>query len=620
MAENWVKKPVEWTIKDIGAPLLDSLAGGLYSKLDVFREYVQNAVDSYTDFEQMTGRTPQNTVQVWVDTDNAALHIKDDGIGMDWEDIQTAKAIAVSPKLLRFNEFVGFRGLGIWSGLSACERLILTTTKIGIPYAYRLVIDCKGIVEHYQDPIPIDELLTDRLEIDERQCDKEDHFTQVKLVNIHTDRFHELLDVEELTRYAEQKLPVPFDPDWKSMEISGDSTSNKSYTEVINDMLQDIPWTANYVLTINGVQVYRHFQPVSEIKPPERHVIKDDFGKEVAVAWLCETNRRSPKIALKVSPEKSWVRNFAIRVKNFTIGERGHYANQGVMDPGNLDWFVGEIYITDNSIKPDTKRSDFQTGPRHDAVIKALRDFYTSTALRARGWSAQINVEEDSDRVQYITAEIKEIFENNELSYLEKVKLLDQPVKELSKLRKSLKDARDDANKIDTLGEAERTTIQKRYLRKKEVKQAIDLALGLIASTEKLLEQLIPDTSTSEPDAKVSLPSPPTLSPDVSKPATSNKDGRSKARTNRLKGNHVSANDALSTHAVAGVLPGLELFIEKVEGKEELNENKRQFSELDTALEAFRSAVAAVVGEQSEIFHKIMDQLNEELRRRGINV
>lgn len=620
MAENWIKKPVEWTIKDIGAPLLDSLAGGLYSKLAVFREYVQNAVDSYADFEQMTGRTPQNTVQVWVDSDNAALHIKDDGIGMDWEDIKTAKAIAVSPKLIRFNEFVGFRGLGIWSGLSACEQLVLTTTKVGVSSAYRLIIDCKGIVEHYQDPIPIDELLRDRLEIDEKPWDTEDHFTQVKLVNIHADRFRELLDVEALTRYAEQNLSVPFDPDWKSMALSDDAPANRSYTEMVEDMLQDVPWAGNYVLTINGVQVYRRFQPVSEIKPPERHVIVDDLGRQVAIAWLCETNRRSPKIALKVSPEKGWVRNFAVRVKNFTIGERGLYANQDVMDPGNLDWFVGEVYITDNSIKPDTPRTDFQPGPRHDAVIMALRKFYTSVALRARGWSTQVNVEEDSEQVKYIADEIKEILENITLSYSQKVVQLDHPIKELKKLWKNLQDAREDANKIDTLQEAESTIIKRRYLRKKEVKQAIDLALSLIASTEKLLDHLTPDPSTLEQDAQVSMPSPPTLSLDASKPATSNRGGRSKARTNRLKGNHVSANDALSTRAVAGVLPGLELFLENDEGKEERSESKRQPSELDTAIEAFRAAVAAVVGEQSETFHKIMDQLTEELRRRGINV
>jgi hypothetical protein len=389
---------------------------------------------------------------------------------------------------------------------------------------------------------------------------------------------------------------------------------------MVNDMLQDVPWTGNYVLTINGVQVYRHFQPVSEIKPPECHAIMDDLGRQVAIAWLCETNRRSPKIALKVSPEKGWVRNFAVRIKNFTIGERGLYANQDVMDPGNLDWFVGEIYITDNSIKPDTKRTDLQPGPRHDAVIRALRKFYTSVALRARGWSAQVNVEEDYEQVKYITDEIKGILENSALSYSLKVAQLDQPIKDLEKLWKNLQDAREEANKIDTLLEAESTAIKRRYLRKKEVKQAIDLALGLIASTKKLLNQLTLEASTSGPDAPVPTPSPPTLSLDASKPTTSNRNGRSKARTSRLKGNHVSANDALTTQAVAGVLPGLELFFENSEGKEEHGENKRQSSELSTAIEAFTAAVAAVVGEQSETFYKIMNQLTEELRRRGINV
>jgi HSP90 family molecular chaperone len=123
---QWSNREVTWTIKDIGAPLLDSLAGGLYSKLEVFREYVQNAVDSYVDFQRLTGRLPEHSVQVWVDTGSNSLHLLDRGIGMDWDDIQTAKAIAVSPKLARSAEFAGFRGLGIWSGLAAGHRLVLT--------------------------------------------------------------------------------------------------------------------------------------------------------------------------------------------------------------------------------------------------------------------------------------------------------------------------------------------------------------------------------------------------------------------------------------------------------------------------------------------------------------
>jgi hypothetical protein len=105
MSEEWRPKEIEWTIKDVGAPLLDSIAGGLYSKLEVLREYVQNASDSYVDFQRITGLAPQNTVQVWVDPENMSLHIMDLGVGMDYPDLIVAKKIGVSPKLPRPNEF-----------------------------------------------------------------------------------------------------------------------------------------------------------------------------------------------------------------------------------------------------------------------------------------------------------------------------------------------------------------------------------------------------------------------------------------------------------------------------------------------------------------------------------
>lgn len=605
MAEVWVKKPVNWTIKNIGAPLLDSLAGGLYSKLEVFREYVQNAVDSYVDFQRSTGLVPQNTVQVWVDSHNAALHIKDDGIGMDWDDINTAKSIAVSPKLARFNEFVGFRGLGIWSGLSACEQLVLTTTKVGIPYRYKLIIDCKGIVEHLQDPIPIDELLQDRVEIHESNWNADDHFTQVKLVNIYSDRFRELLDIGSMTRYAEQNLPVPFDPNWKS----GPFDPDLSYTQIVNDALKEVPWTANYTLTINGIEVYRRFPPITEIKRPEYHVILDDADRQVAVAWLCETNRRGQK---KVIEEKGGVRNFAIRVKNFTIGTRGLYTDQNVADPGNLDWFVGEIYITDTNIKPDTKRMHFQPSPRHDDVIQAIRKFYTSVALRARGWSAQVSVEEDCEQVKFQAAEIERLLADNTLDANKKAVLLKNPCEELTKLSKRLEDVREEANKADSEQEAERTIIIRRYLRKHEIKRTIDSALGTIVTANKHLDQFRADVQKSIVDSWTAEDN--TVRPTIIFPViASNKDKPSKARTNRLKGRPVSTNDALSTQAVAGTLLDLDQLSEN-------RESKGNLVDLSTTLEAFQAAVAMVLGEETENYRRIMDLLSEELRRRGINV
>src|SRR4051794_34679474 len=118
MPQAWKQITKPWTISDIGAPLLDTIAQGLYTQLEVLREYCQNGIDSYVDFVQLTGMEPQYTVQVFVDTTNGSLTVYDNGVGMDREDVFDAKSIAVSHKLSRQNEFVGFRGIGIWAGLS----------------------------------------------------------------------------------------------------------------------------------------------------------------------------------------------------------------------------------------------------------------------------------------------------------------------------------------------------------------------------------------------------------------------------------------------------------------------------------------------------------------------
>jgi hypothetical protein len=291
MAPKWAEITAEWTIKDVGAPLLDSLARGMYDALEVVREYVQNAIDSYVDFAKLTGDKPLNSVQIRIDSDNSALIIHDNGVGMSKEDVLNAKSIAVSHKLGRKNEFVGFRGIGIWSGLSACDRLEVTTTKVNDPFEYKLEIDCKSIVEHVYDPISIDQLLQDRFHIFERKKDAAEHYTTVKLVNVHKARYGDLLDRARLTRYAEQALPVPFDPKWP-------------YSQSLSKELESVTWSANYDVTVDGQPVFRRFPGTDKIKPPTMEAITIKSGKterEVARAWVAETARRGSKKALDPS-------------------------------------------------------------------------------------------------------------------------------------------------------------------------------------------------------------------------------------------------------------------------------------------------------------------------------
>lgn len=61
---EWKELSINFTIKNIGAPLITNLAQGLYPAPAVVREYIQNAVDSYVEFARAIGEKPSNEGRV----------------------------------------------------------------------------------------------------------------------------------------------------------------------------------------------------------------------------------------------------------------------------------------------------------------------------------------------------------------------------------------------------------------------------------------------------------------------------------------------------------------------------------------------------------------------------
>jgi hypothetical protein len=625
MTAKWIEKEVTWSIKDVGASLLDSLARGLYTQLEVIREYIQNAIDAYVDFQEYTGFVPQCTVQLRIDDDNATVHIWDGGVGMDWEDIKTAKAIAVSPKHSRPGEFVGFRGIGIWSGLASCDQLVLETTKAGVPFQYRLTIDCKGIVEHVRDSIPIDELLLGRFSIQEAPYEPSDHFTLVKLIGIHRDHYGDLLDRKKVTQYIEGHLPVPFDPKWP-------------YTPQVMKLLEDISFTTTYEMTINGEAIYRRFPSVAllkeaQLKEPQGMQILDSQQREVGYVWYCETARRGSKKALD---EKTGIRNFAVRIKNFTIGERGLYAHhQNVIDANNLEWFVGEIYITDPSIRPDTKRALFEPSDRHDLALEALRNTYSRIALGARGWSKQVIAEDASHFVKQEIDRLRVLYERGLQIQVEEDQLqiaaeitsklssteFQDEIRTLEEVEKMIRE-----NNSHSTNELTGVAYERKYVRKKEVKQLVEAALSAYRKFLSDTERFLQSTKASEKTDEVVLPSSKSInSPQKPRPA--------KPIMARLKGTPVSSSSALSTQAEIGTPIRDESSVlgvtfqpsndGEVNNSVPMNEGAESsivLVDLATVLSAFQAALVLVLGETSETYRKITERFPYELKRRGINV
>jgi len=373
---EWEPLDDELDWDDVGGRLLANIARGMYSPQGVLREYVQNAADSYKDLA-----IPSEEHKIIISAGKNSLSIQDFGVGMDDKGIREAKKIAVSTKS-DFDDRVGFRGIGIWAGLPACQKLIVDSTRAGHPFRYRLVFDFEDIMKHLDDNINIKTLVDPRYRIERHAAGKGEHYTRVTLEGI-TDGYKQLLDVAELKRIASQVLPAAIDPGFQ-------------HHAMLKVMLETWPAYCEchiFIQTSAGPEeAFRKF-PEEAVEPPIEEILVSDEGVELARAWFCRTKKTSLR---KVTAPA--VRGFQLRVKNFAVGdvnmfsaEQGYSYNihehQELKTASRLAWFCGEIQVTNNDIKPNTPRDDLEREQAARLFIEKLRGFYKDRIVEAGAYS-----------------------------------------------------------------------------------------------------------------------------------------------------------------------------------------------------------------------------------------
>ena len=116
----------------IGKYTLESLTNGMYaSPLDMYREYVQNAVDSLDEAATYNVISPDKlSIDITIDAENHDIKIRDNGVGIPAEYApETLLDIGNSQKNRMTSR--GFRGIGRLAGLSYCDKLIFKTSIMG---------------------------------------------------------------------------------------------------------------------------------------------------------------------------------------------------------------------------------------------------------------------------------------------------------------------------------------------------------------------------------------------------------------------------------------------------------------------------------------------------------
>lgn len=130
----------------IGKFTLESLTTGMYSEPEAcYREYIQNAVDSFDEAIAASLMKPEECrIEIIVNNDHRVISIKDNGVGIRSEDARRILLdIGNSTKLHTANR--GFRGIGRLGGLSYCKKLSFCTSAHGENVKSIVTFDCEKL-------------------------------------------------------------------------------------------------------------------------------------------------------------------------------------------------------------------------------------------------------------------------------------------------------------------------------------------------------------------------------------------------------------------------------------------------------------------------------------------
>jgi len=187
------------------AAVVQILSEDLYPrKLEIIREYIQNASDAIDDWLRLGDLIEDGEPQIKISIQGRSLLIFDTGIGMTGEDIPKLKRIAYSEK--KTGEEAGYKGIGRLAGIAVADKLKITSTSYGDPrlhhFEFRAADMRRDISEKKRQGIqePASPVIQRYTDIWWTDVDATDHYTLVEIRDV-KESCAELLDPNKLMEY-----------------------------------------------------------------------------------------------------------------------------------------------------------------------------------------------------------------------------------------------------------------------------------------------------------------------------------------------------------------------------------------------------------------------------------
>ena len=353
----------------IGKHTLESLTSGMYSdSYVVFREYIQNSVDSIDEAVRLGVLTPgaEQIVVRLAPTENQIV-ITDNGLGIPSSEVEkTLISIGNSKKSSESSR--GFRGIGRLAALSYCQRLTFLTSFKGEATSTQIVIDASKLSKVLADDSQEDVTVIDVLEsvyTVTTSVEREDaHYFTVQMDGV--DVNSKLLSLADVEDYLMQNAPVPYSPDfiW-GKEIVKRLKKEGLEIDVYNVCLEYgtkstpiyKPYKDEFVVD-KGKNITDTVQDITILKIP------NDSNNLTAIGWLAKTNYMG-------SIYDKTVKGIRLRKGNILIGDH-QTLNIVFKDARFNGWSIGEIFAIDKMLVPNARRDNFEKNPVYFALFEQL--------------------------------------------------------------------------------------------------------------------------------------------------------------------------------------------------------------------------------------------------------
>ena len=354
----------------IGKFTLESLTTGMYSDARiVYREYIQNAVDSLEEAvaDQLLEKSGVR-IDIVVDDIKQYICVRDNGIGISASSAASV-LLSVGKSQKRHSKNRGFRGIGRLGGMSYCDTLVFTTSAEGEQLSTKVTFDCKKLREMLVpdafEELDLASVLSSVTTILQSEEAAHKHYFTVEMFDV--DPLSGLLDYEDIEDYISQVAPLPY-----RSRIFARVTDIHRHVSEYGYTIEEFP----VFIGKNDLDLEPIYKPNRNHFHSDRNKMKPDEildvryfsvlidGVTCAVGWYAIGNWYG-----MISEDN--IGGLRVRKGNILIGD-AKTLNPIFKEPRFNGWVQGEVFVLSDGLIPNARRDDFERNELYFSFIEAL--------------------------------------------------------------------------------------------------------------------------------------------------------------------------------------------------------------------------------------------------------